>query len=57
MVIGQGKCREAPRVSIMVSVVIRQKFHFRVTLQISNLPQSQDALVQVFEIRRPNSDR
>jgi len=31
----------------MVSVVIRQKFHLRVTSQICNLPQSHDALVQL----------
>ena len=43
---GQVKRREDLRVSIRVSVVIRQKFHIRVTQQMCNLPQSHDALVQ-----------
>jgi len=38
--------RERLMVSIMVSVVIRQKFNLRMTSQICNLPQSHDALVQ-----------
>src|SRR6218665_996806 len=42
----QGKRREGLRVSIRVSVVIRQKFHRRVTSPICSLPQSHDALVQ-----------